>query len=106
MNSIVRLIKDWTLPVAMLTGAVVYLIFANVPALATIAEWYAPYNPTVMPTFMFGILFVTFCKIDFHKLLPVRWHWRVLLQQALFVFLVVGVVLLFRLRGEWLILME
>lgn len=106
MNSIVRLIKDWTLPVAMLTGAVVYLIFANVPALAPIAEWYAPYNPTVMPTFMFGILFVTFCKIDFHKLLPVRWHWRVLLQQALFVFLVVGVVLLFRLRGEWLILME
>lgn len=73
----------------MLTGTVIYLIFANVPALAPIADWYAPYNPTVMPVFMFGILFVTFCKIDFHKLLPVRWHWWVLLQQAVCVFVIV-----------------
>ncbi|MGI6224177.1 MAG: transporter [Prevotella sp.] len=106
MNSIVRVIKNWTLPVAMLTGAVVYLVFANVPELAPIANWYAPYNPTVMPTFMFGILFVTFCKIDFHKLLPVKWHWWVLLQQAVFVFIVVGLTLLFHLQGEGLILVE
>lgn len=91
---------------SMLTGTVIYLIFANVPALAPIADWYAPYNPTVMPVFMFGILFVTFCKIDFHKLLPVRWHWWVLLQQAVCVFVIVGLVLFFHLSGKSLIIME
>lgn len=106
MSTIVRFLKNWTLPVAMLAGTVIYLIFANVPALAPIVDWYAPYNPTVMPVFMFGILFVTFCKIDFRKLLPVKWHWWVLLQQTVCVFLVVGIVLLFHLQGESLIVME
>ena len=33
-NPIIRLLKDWTLPVAMCTGAAVYFLFAKVPMLA------------------------------------------------------------------------
>ena len=34
---LIRLLKDWTLPVAIATGCVVYMIFALVPQLDTFA---------------------------------------------------------------------
>ena len=71
---VVRFIKNWTLPVAMTTGIVAYLLFHFVPVLQPIGRWYAPYNDNVLPDFMFLILFVTFCKVDYKRLIPVKWH--------------------------------
>lgn len=67
---VIRFIKDWTLPVAIGTGIIVYLIFALVPALDGFATAAEPVFDTMLPTFMFLVLFVTFCKVDFHKLRP------------------------------------
>ena len=53
------------------TGIIVYLIFALVPALDGFARAAEPVFDTMLPTFMFLVLFVTFCKVDFHKLRPV-----------------------------------
>ncbi|WP_018464400.1 hypothetical protein [Segatella paludivivens] len=72
--AVISFFKNWTLPIAIVIGIILYLIFHLVTFLSPIAEWYAPYNENVLPVFMFLILFVTFCKIDFRKLLPVKWH--------------------------------
>lgn len=106
MNQILKFIRDWTLPVAMAVGAVIYLVFAYTPALDPIACWFAPIGNAILPLFMFLILFVTFCKVDFRKLIPVKWHLWVGVQQVVFVFAIVLLILVFHLHGEALILME
>ena len=104
--NIVKFIKNWTLPLAMGTGATVYLLFAFIPALDGAARFFAPIFDAIMPMFMFLILFVTFCKVDFRALRPVGWHWWVLLFNLVFVLACMGLVLGFRLEGRALVLME
>lgn len=60
----------------------------------------------VLPLFMFLILYVTFCKVDFRKLVPVRWHLWVGVFQLLFVAIIVGAILVFEVKGNGLILLE
>jgi BASS family bile acid:Na+ symporter len=57
---LIKFLKDWTLPVSMGMGTIVYLIFAFVPALESAAEVMEPVFNTILPLFMFLILFVTF----------------------------------------------
>ncbi|MBQ4028756.1 MAG: hypothetical protein II624_06285 [Prevotella sp.] len=104
--SIIRFIKEWTLPVSMVTGTIIYLIFAFIPALDEAAVFFAPIFDTILPLFMFLILFVTFCKVDFHKLRPVHWHLWVGIFQVIFVLIIVGLILGFHMKGNSLILME
>ncbi len=106
MHRFIVFLKNWTLPVAMLTGAVIYLLFHFIPCLQPIGKWYAPYNDHVLPDFMFLILFVTFCKVDFHKLRPVKWHLWIGIQQIVFVFILTGLTIGFHLSGRMLILSE
>lgn len=103
---IIRFIKDWTLPVAIGTGITVYLIFALVPALDGFALAAEPVFDTMLPTFMFLVLFVTFCKVDFHKLRPAVWHLWVGVFQVLTVSAVVAVIVAFQLTGDSLTLAE
>ena len=86
--NVIRLVKDWTLPVAMGLGAVLYLVFAFVPWLDGAALFFAPLMDAILPVFMFLVLFVTFCKVDFHQMRPVWWHAWVLLFNLLFVAIV------------------
>ena len=55
---------------------------------------------------MFLVLFVTFCKVDFHKLRPVAWHWWIGLFQVLTVGAIMALIICFNLTGENLILAE
>ena len=102
----IRLIKDWTLPVSMSTGALLYLIFAFTPQLEGAANFFDPIFDTILPMFMFLILFVTFCKVDFHKLRPVTWHFWVSVFQLIFIGVLMGLILGFTMTGDSLILME
>ena len=92
--TIVRFIKDWTLPVAMGLGTVLYLLFAYVPALDAPASLLAPLCDALLPVFMFLVLFVTFCKVDFRQLRPVWWHWWVSVFNLLFVSIVMAIIIL------------
>ena len=106
MKKLLKFLKNWTLPVAMLTGVCVYLLFSWVPFLAPIGDGYAPYNDQVLPVFMFLMLYVTFCKVDFHKLLPVRWHLWISVQQTVFILALMGLIVGFNISGEPLIMLE
>ena len=103
---LIRLLKDWTLPVAIATGCVVYMIFALVPQLATFATCAAPVFDALLPMFMFLVLFVTFCKVDFRRLRPVAWHWWLGAFQVFGVGVVMAAVLAFSLKNNRLILAE
>ena len=103
---ILNFIKQWTLPVAICTGIVVYLIFALVPCLDGFAMAADPVLATMLPSFMFCVLFVTFCKVDFHKMRPVWWHLWVGVFQVLTVMLVMAVIIGLRLEGQSLVLAE
>ena len=98
--------KDWTLPFAMSTGALLYLLFAFTPALEEGALFFAPILDALLPVFMFLVLFVTFCKVDFRKLRPVMWHWVVCLFQLLIIAVLMALILHFKLTTDKLIVME
>jgi BASS family bile acid:Na+ symporter len=91
---IIRFIKDWTLPVAMGTGAALYLVFAFTPQLDDAATAMGPFFASILPLFMFLILFVTFCKVDFRQLRPVAWHGWVALFQVLFIGVLMALMLM------------
>ena len=85
MLKLLQFIKNWTLPISMGIGAVAYLVFYYVPALEGLSQWFAPFFNSILPLFMFLILYVTFCKVDFKKLAPVKWHFWTTACQLLFV---------------------
>lgn len=90
----------------MASGAAIYFLFAYTPALQGVANAFAPLSDSILPVFMFCILFVTFCKVDFHRLVPVRWHLWIGVLQIVFVATVMGAILMFNLRGGCLIVAE
>ena len=106
MSNILHFIKNWTLPISMSIGAVAYLVFYYVPALEGASQWFAPFFNSILPLFMFLILYVTFCKVDFKKLAPVKWHFWTTVCQLLFVVSIVGAILFFHISGKELILLE
>ena len=87
-------------------GAAAYLVFNYVPQLDSAALFFAPIMEAILPLFMFLVLFVTFCKVDFHKMRPVWWHLWVGLFNLLFVGIVMVLILGLHLQNEKLVLME
>ena len=106
MSNILHFIKNGTLPISMGIGAVAFLVFYYVPALEGASQWFAPFFNSILPLFMFLILYVTFCKVDFKKLAPVKWHFWTTACQLLLVVSIVGAILFFHISGKQLILLE
>ena len=91
-ESIIRFVKEWTLPVAMTVGTVVYLVFYYVPQLDAAGDRLGPVLDVLMPVMVFLTLLITFCKVDFHQMRLHRWHLGVLTAQLLLVALNVGII--------------
>jgi len=87
-----QFVKDWTLPVAIAAGTVVYLLFYFVPQLDTAGYVLGDVVDTVFPMMVFCTLFSTFCRIDFHQMRPHRWHLGVLVTQVALVALNVWII--------------
>ena len=85
MMSIKQFFKDWTLPVAIATGSIVYLLFYWVPLLDEAGNTLGPIIDTIFPMMVFCTLFSTFCRVDFHQMRPHRWQFGVLLTQLVLV---------------------
>ncbi len=105
-NRVIHILKNWTLPVSMGIGVVAYLVFYYVPALEEASVWFAGFFNSILPLFMFLILYVTFCKVDFKKLALVRWHFWTMLVQCLLVGGIVAAILGWGIGGKELVLWE
>lgn len=90
---IIAFLKEWTLPVAICVGTVSYLTFNYVPQLDAAGNALAPVFDVIFPLFVFLTLLVTFCKVDFHQMLPHRWHTGILIAQLLLVAVNIAVIL-------------
>ena len=98
MKKIIRFLKDWTLPVAIAVGTVVYLLFYLVPFLDGAGDALGVVVATIFPFMVFSTLFSTYCRIDFHQMRPHRWHVGVLLAQVVLVALNVWII--FRVEAD------
>ena len=84
--NIIRFVKDWTLPIAMIAGALSYVVYINIPCLAPTKAFAGSAVAVVQPVLIFCMLFLTFCKIHPRDLRPCRWHlWLLLIQALMFV---------------------
>lgn len=82
-------IKRFSLPVSLLTGSALYLLFSRVSILMPVGDVAGPMLcDHVMPVILFVILYVTFCKIQIKEMMPRTWHFilqgiRTLLSAAM-----------------------
>lgn len=80
---LVRFLKNWTLPLAMITGTLGYFILANVPFLSPAKPYINELIAYITPLLIFAQLLLTFCKIEkWNELKPKAWHGWLLLFQA------------------------
>ena len=78
-----KTIKEWMLPIAMVTGASIYLLYHAMPAPVHRAGTFLSSMVGIMqPCLIFAMLFLTFCRIEPKDLKPHRWHWWLLLIQG------------------------
>ena len=81
---LVRFLKNWTLPMAMLSGTLGYFILANVPFLAPTKPYISDLIAYITPLLIFAQLLLTFCKVEnLNELKPKAWHGWLLLIQTL-----------------------
>jgi len=88
-----RFLKNWTLPIAMLIGTLAYLMFAKWNFLAPAKPYVNSFVSIITPWLIFAQLLLTFCKIDLKELKPKRWHLWLLMIQGFSCALTAGVLL-------------
>ena len=88
-----RFLKNWTLPIAMLIGTLAYLMFAKWSFLASAKPYVNSFVSIITPWLIFAQLLLTFCKIDLKELKPKRWHLWLLMIQGFSCALTAGVLL-------------
>ena len=88
-----KFIRNWTLPLAMLVGTLAYLLFAKWSFLTPAKPFVHGFVSFITPWLIFAQLLLTFCKIDVKELAPKRWHLWLLLIQAFSCAIVAGILL-------------
>lgn len=85
---IIRFLKNWTLPVAIVSGIIGYLVYSHLSWLDATRPYAAPTVAVVQPILISFMLFLSFCKIDIRQLRPRLTHlWLLLIQCGLFALL-------------------
>lgn len=78
-----RILRDWSLPIAMVGGVLMYLLYTNIPIFDGTHGFVSSVISFVQPGLIFAMLFVTFCKVKVKELKPSRWHLWLLAFQIL-----------------------
>ncbi len=85
MEAAIRFLKNWMLPIAIVTGASSYLLFHFLPALHGIGPACHLFAVKCQPTLIGIMLFLQFVKMAPSDLKFHRWHiWLLLIQALLF----------------------
>lgn len=78
-----QFLRDWSLPIAMGGGVLMYLLYTNIPLFDGTHDFVSSVLAVVQPGLIFAMLFVTFCKVRIKELKPSKWHFRLLAFQLL-----------------------
>lgn len=85
---ILQFIKNWTLPLSMLTGVAAYFLYVNLHFLDGTHAFVNTLINYVQPILIFCMLFFSFCKVSVRELKPRLWMLKMLVIQVLsFVFM-------------------
>ena len=80
------ILRDWALPIAMISGVLMYLIYVNVPLFDGTHAVAAQIVAFVQPLLIFFMLFFTFCKVRLKELRVLKWHlWLLAFQMFVFI---------------------
>lgn len=79
---LLKFMKNWTLPLAMLAGVIGYFVFANFTFLEPAKPLVNELISFLTPSLIFAQLLLTFCKIEPKELVPRAWHGWLLAIQA------------------------
>ena len=91
MSKVTYLIRNWTMAMAMVLGALIYAVLALLGLNTERGAVIWNNMGDLMMAMMFLMLFFTFLKVSPRALLPHRWHlWLLLIQAALSVLLVLA----------------
>ena len=83
MKQIIAFIKSWTLPIAMLVGALFYYLLSSCEEIAFTKPYLKEITKWLMPSLIFIQLLLSFSKIDPKELIPKKWHvWLCFFQIA------------------------
>lgn len=100
-----KFITDWILIFSILGGVASYFIYAAIPALDSTHHFAMQAVGFVQPMLIFGMLFLTFCKVNLSHLHLCRYHWWLLLFQAT-AYLALGAVVMALPPGSLRIVLE
>lgn len=81
-SDIKRFLRDWMLVIAMSSGICGYLLFAALDFPDSINKNALDVVKVLQPTLIFLMLFLTFCRVDLHRLKLCRWQFWLLLGQG------------------------
>lgn len=80
---VIRFVKNWMLPIAMLWGVASYYLYVNIPALDGTHAVVSRAISYVQPALLFCMLFVSFCRMSIKDLKPRAWMLKLLAIQVL-----------------------
>ncbi|WP_300728041.1 transporter [uncultured Bacteroides sp.] len=93
--AIIRFLKNWTLPISMITGVIAYFVYVNIPGIGITRPYVNRAVSIIQPLLIFAMLFLTFCKVNLKDLHFCKWHlWLLLVQSLSFTAIAVVLVLM------------
>ena len=104
-SAVMDFVKNWTLPIAILSGVAAYFLYVNIPWLDSTHKVVNRVVEIVQPLLIFSMLFLTFLSVGPHDLRFRRWHvWHVGIQLVFFGALALAVTFISDM--EWRIIAE
>lgn len=79
----IKFLKDWTLPISMLSGVLGYFLYVNIHALDGTHVFMNDFLSVFQPLLLFCMLFVSFCKVHPRELKPRSWMLKLVVIQTL-----------------------
>jgi len=76
MSKTIQFIKNWTLPISMISGALSYFVYVSIPMLDSTHALASECISIMQPLLIFFMLFVSFCKVSPHELKPRAWMFK------------------------------
>ena len=98
-------LRNWTLPIAMLLGALAYFLYVSIPLLNPTHALAARVVAFVQPLLLFAMLFLTFCKVEPKDMRFSPWQVWLLAMQVT-TFLLAALLLYFLSGSHWGIVVE